>query len=249
MSKPLFSLLHPTKRLAGEVYLDACEAWAIRCDDRRRVEYIMCVDPEDYRRIVPLRSSWGCFQFVRNLGRPCAVDAWNTAAMHSTGEILITVADDYFPPEHWDTEIVNFLDRGDVYGHEWRGWEREFVLDVDNQEGSDWLLPFSFISRAYSERLGCLFWPEYFGMGADNDFTERARADGVVIDARHLKFSHPQFPADDPVYLWQHRPEAMKAYHEVFARRKQEGFPYPPPPEMMRNLRAPGTRAPEGVTA
>ncbi len=52
-------------------------------------------------------------------------------------------------------------------------------------------------------------------MYGDNDFTDSARLDKVIINARHLKFPHrhPNYFADvepDRVHLWQGRPEAFK---------------------------------------
>jgi hypothetical protein len=232
-NRPLFSLLHPTARPDG--WRGAMDAWYERCDNPGQVEYVLCRDEgrDDaaWNRqgdwSFGLWQKWHPFKFVVNEGRRCAVDAWNAAAKASTGEILITVADDYFPSEYWDAQIMETVIA--PLSKNWTpGCLKEFVLDVDNGDGSDWLLPFSFISRAYYERLGCLFWPEYYGLGADNDFTERARRDDVVIPARHIKFSHPQFPADDPIYQWQHRAEAEEAYRRVFSKREAQGFPYGP---------------------
>jgi hypothetical protein len=226
---PLFSLVHASSR--PEMWRRAFVDWLERCDNPERVEYVLCVDfgrEWDFREAAPWKS-WGWGQFVVNRGRRCAVDAWNTAAAASTGQIIITVSDDYVPPEHWDRGIVGVLNAAP-----WGplpGWDfnPEFVLDVDNQDNSAPLLPFSFISRAYYERLGYLFWPEYYGLGADNDFTEVARRDGVVIDARHLKFEHIHPDrggrVPDSTDAWQHRPEAIEAQNRVFERRKAEGFP------------------------
>jgi hypothetical protein len=230
-SRPLFSLLHPTARPDG--WRGAMDAWHERCDNPGQVEYVLCVDKgrDDaaWARqgdwAFGLWQKWHPFKFVVNEGRRCAVDAWNEAAKASTGWLLITVADDYRPPEHWDSQLHSMI--GPVpETRNCKEYKYEYVLDVDNGDGSDHLLPFSFISRAYYERLGCLFWPEYFGLGADNDFTERARRDGVVSNARHIKFSHPQLPADDLIYQWQHRPEAEEAYRRVFSKREAQGFPY-----------------------
>lgn len=236
-------------------FRDAFEAWAERCDDRSRVEYILCVDDRHWRHIRPVPSRWGSFSYASNKGRECAVDAWNTAAARSTGDILITVADDYFPPEHWDTAIVSALAAwGKFLRLPWPAGELQYVLDIDNQDNSSPLLPFSFISRAYYEKLGYLFWPEYFGLGADNDFTAVARRDGVVIDARNLKFTHkhPDLSTRiaDEVDAWQHRPEAIEAWHRVFERREAEGFPAldsSKAEEYYRTLEIP--HVPQGVVA
>ena len=241
MGTPLFSLVHCTTRLTpGKPFYwaDTMAAWGERCDNSVRVEYVLCVDaeqtmgldvaPEHYKHQLIGEMVWGKWQTVMNTGRRCAVDAWNTAAASSTGEIIITVADDYFPPEHWDTGIFKLI-REECANRGYVDHLPEFVLDVDNQDGSEPLLPFSFISRAYYNRLGYLFWPEYYGIGADCDFTEVARRDGVVIDARHLKFEHRHWGRGlremDEVDRHQQSAEAEEAHHRVLARRRAEGFP------------------------
>ena len=194
-------------------------AWAEACDNPAAVEYVFCVDDEDSSKtnFMPLdMGRFGSFVFCYNHGRRCAVDGWNTAAEHSSGQFLITVSDDYRPCSHWDTELLKVIPH----------LEGEYVLDVDNQDNSHPLLPFSFLTRRYYQKLGYLFYPEFFGMMADNDFTDVARADGVVVDARHLKFTHLHphrgTALDDEVYRWQQRPEAWEAGNRVYNRRKAE---------------------------
>jgi hypothetical protein len=220
MTTPLFSLVHATARLP-KGWMMAADSWAKKCDNPAAVEYVLCVDKGRESEIGDntdhMWQAWGEFKFVVNEGRRTAVDAYNEAARHSTGDIIIMASDDYFPPQHWDTAIASAVDAVCRY-------DDEFVLDVDNQEGSDWLLPFSFLSRAYYNRLGCMFWPEYAGYGADNDFTYRARQDGVVIPARHIKFSHRMLPHDDAVYLHQRSFDGQP----TLDRRQREGFPYSP---------------------
>jgi hypothetical protein len=241
MGTPLFSLVHCTARLTlGKPFywVDAMAVWRERCDNPSRVEYLLGVDAKDARALYGVLGQWGSFKLAVNAGRPCAVNAWNTAAAASTGDIIITVADDYFPPEHWDTQIAEALNAVVTSWAEWKYAPRpieyhlktwEFVLDVDNQDNSHPLLPFTFISRAYYNRLGYLFWPEYYGIGADCDFTEVARRDGVVIDARHLKFEHRHWGRGlremDEVDRHQQSAEAEEAHHRVLTRRRAEGFP------------------------
>ena len=237
MSTPLFSLMHCTARLTpGQAFYwaDTMAVWRERCDDPSRVEYIVCAD--ERRKpdlLMPLlrgeiiHSRWMPFRAIYNQGRECAVDAWNFAAAEAKGEVMITVADDYFPPEHWDSAIMESIT---PLSKTWTpGCKKEFVLDVDNQDNSHPLLPFTFISRAYYQRLGYLFWPEYMGIGADVDFTEVARRDGVVVDARHLKFEHRHWGRGlrefDQVDAHQQSAEADDVHHAVLARRRAEGFP------------------------
>jgi len=179
---PTFSLCHATARLPNG-WRAAYDCWKANCDDWSRVEYILCVDTAD-------KDKWPDFSdtsivMAENTGRQCAVDAWNQAARASTGKVLISAADDCFPPPHWDTELLAVIP--DLDG--------QYAVDVKSgtSPGDDdwalWMLH-SIITRAYYERIGNFFYPEYFGMYADLDFGEMAHRDGVVVNARHLTFQH-----------------------------------------------------------
>jgi hypothetical protein len=223
-----FSLCHTTARLPIG-WVAALEAWLKNCDDPRRVQYVLSIDagetmgPTGTDHIDRLINCFGGFVAAWNTGKHSAVDGWNAAALASSGRFLITVADDYRPCEHWDTELlkalpVNSIDEPDLDG--------EYVLDVDNQDNSFPLLPFSFLTRPYYRRLGNLFYPGFLGVMADNDFTDVARGDGVVISARHLKFTHLHpdrgLAPNDDVYRWQQRPEAWEVGNRVYNRRRAE---------------------------
>jgi hypothetical protein len=229
-----FSLCHTTARLPHG-WTAAQQAWFDRCDQPLNVEYIVSVDKgrldallgAQFLDVLPPSSDrppfWGRFATTVNEGRKSAVDGWNAAAAASAGRFLITVSDDYRPCEHWDTEILKALPEDHDEAPDLDG---EYVLDVDNQDNSFPLLPFSFLTRAYYARLGHLFYPEFIGMMADNDFTDVARRDGVVVDARHLKFTHLHphrgSAPDDDVYRWQQRPEAWEVGNRVYNRRVRE---------------------------
>jgi hypothetical protein len=221
---PTFSLLHTTARLPYG-WLEASTEWLRACDHPESVQYVLFVDGEP----VPLGKIRGFASFNmidengRLLSRPydnCRVgsaNGWNRAAALSTGKFLITISDDYRPCEHWDTEILRLL------GGEGSWHMDEVVLDVDNQDGAPHI-PFSFLTRAYYNRYGYIFYPEYKGLMADNDFTDVAREDGVVINAKHLRFRHLHYlcgtAPNDEVY--QKQQQTLKHGQEVYARRCAE---------------------------
>ena len=149
--------------------------------------------------------------------------AWNAAVKEATGAFLICVADDLTPPPHWDSEIMTRVD-----------FSKEAALKVD-LSGDHELMTFPFITRPYLERLarehgyqGGIWYPEYFGMRADDDFTACAQMDGVIVDATDLKFTHlhPTYGTAewDDTYRWQHRQEAFQLGDSVLERRRREGF-------------------------
>lgn len=208
-SAPVISLCHATARLP-EGWRAAHDDWFRKAAHPERIEYILAIDAGREAELVPCANpGWRTFSVARNMGRRCPVDAWNAAAHASSGQLLITVSDDWFPPEGWDEALLAKIP----------SLEGEYVLDVDNGDGGDWLLPFSLLTRAYWQRLGNLFDPEYEGLCADNEFTHRARRDGVVIAARDLKFEHRLGPADA---VYQAQRERYSTGLAIYQRRRQQ---------------------------
>jgi hypothetical protein len=75
---------------------------------------------------------------------------------------------------------------------------------------------------------GELLYPEYISVGSDDDFTENAFLDGVVIDACELKFEH-RHPSvtglkPDEVAQQSNRLEAWQVRERVLGRRRSEQF-------------------------
>jgi hypothetical protein len=217
---PTISLCHSTARLP-DGWVEAFQTWQGCADNPQCVEYILTVDqgrsdeltdsPQFARNMGG--HGWHSVKLDINQGRRCAVDGWNSSAAASSGALIVTVSDDWMPPNHWDTDLLEAIP--DLAG--------EYVLDVDAGE-SGGLLFFSLLTRAYYRRLGGrIFFPEYFGMLADNDFTEEAKAAGVIVDCRHLKFphAHPAYGTaeNDATYRHQHRYEAWERGKAVLKKR------------------------------
>jgi hypothetical protein len=197
--------------------------WIRKCDNLTRIEYILAVDAVD-------RDKWpdsldDIIKMVVNPGRQCAVDGWNTAAKNSTGQFLITVADDCFPPPHWDTELLKVIP--DLNG--------EYAIEVKSGTSpadDEWMrcMIHSFITRKYYERIGGnLFDPRFEGMYADCWFTEVARHHGVVIDARHLTFQHRHWigtnvPMDD-IYSRQNEQQRYDRGILTLGDLREKGYP------------------------
>lgn len=202
--QPLISLCHTTARLP-DGWRKAAQAWFDNCDHPENVEHIIATDEPFSPGALPFADT----KLVLNKGRHSAVDGWNTSAQHATGKFLITVADDWFPCSHWDTELLKRIPNLDG----------EYVLEVDTG-GDPGILTFSLLTRKYYDRYGYLFYPRFFGMYADLWFTDVARRDQVVIDCRDLFFEHvhPCYGKGDMdgTHKWQHRPEAFRVGEQVY---------------------------------
>ena len=250
--RPRFSILHTSAR--PEKWREIYDAWLSNCDQPEDVEYVLVVDERwgfagarDQPAQVTSRIRdgrlgskpwWGASgrsqdKLVWNEGRRCYVEGVNIAAYHATGDILIVVADDQFPCEHWDRQIFNIM-AGRVDDEPWlfsvsTGTPGEFERGI---------VVMPIMSRALYEKWGYVFYPEYESMYADNDLCEHAKQDGVLIEARHLMFPHkhtfakePQPPisfADlqkwDEAYQAQNRPEAYVLGERLLKARRANKF-------------------------
>jgi hypothetical protein len=245
---PLFSILHTSAR--PEKWREIYEAWLNEAVHPEQVEYVLCVDSrwgfnDNLASDQTLFAQWGMRpdvdKIVWNTGRRCYVDGVATAARAATGSVFIVNADDQYPAENWDAELLNvlvysghtsfvsvsenmarFVPRVDV----------DFVIEVSTgtpEEHSRGIMVMPILSRARYDKHGYVFYGQYESMFADNDFCEHARQDGVVIDARNLLFPH-RHPINDPsvfpdgAYREQNRREAYRNGAIILEWRKRIRF-------------------------
>ena len=217
---PVFSLCHATARFPG--WKEAAAEWFAKADNPERIEYLLGIHERDETEVLEADlPDFGRAAVVLNGERSCSVDNWNRAARAATGEILINVADDWFPCDQWDTKLLEMIE--DV--------SKPVTIDVDTG-GSPRLLYFSIITRAYLDQLRTkygydgFFFPEYTSMYSDEEFTAIARHDGAVVPARQLFFDHrhPQFGKAkmDDVYRKQNAPQHYAQGKEILTRRLKE---------------------------
>jgi hypothetical protein len=140
------------------------------------IEHIFALDADDAESLQYL-TLW------RNVvvapgGGP--VRAWNEAAQVCNGHVLIQLSDDWEPPMGWDQIILDRI--GDT--------SKSAVLQVSDGHRTDDLLCMAILTRARYIEQGYLFHPDFFSMYSDDWFSECARRDSVVIDARDVVFEH-----------------------------------------------------------
>ena len=154
MEKPKFSLAYTSARPAeieGTV-----KKWLSRADDASRVSFTVSVDLDDIAGLQAAKRAVGENRVVINLGAKNCVAGWNAAAKLletlDLGEILIAVADDFEPPENWDTLLERCAPEG------W--WLRDCVVHVADGYNPDIFTLAILTARRY-RRLGYLFYPDY----------------------------------------------------------------------------------------
>jgi predicted O-methyltransferase YrrM len=174
------SLIHATR---GRCVKAAKERWKWleKAKNPSAIEHIFGLDLDDEQAPVLAIHR---HVFCRGNGGP--VEAWNTAAAQSRGEVLVQMSDDWEPPLHWDQIILDAI--GDT--------SKPAVLAISDGHRKDDLLCMAIMTRARYNQQGFMFHPEFFSMYSDDWFSRCAFRDGVVIDARDrivFEHIHPAF--------------------------------------------------------
>ena len=138
------------------------------------------------------------------------------------GDILIQMSDDWSPPRHWDALISNAM-----------GATNDFkVLAISDGLRTDKLLCMAILTQKRLEKQGgYMFHPDYQesdGIYSDNEFTERAYSDGVVIERKDIIFKHenPLFTGGTPDDLIKNhnKPEFYEKGKAVYEKRKSNSW-------------------------
>jgi len=181
---PKISVIHATK---GRPQIAWQRRWQWLClaEKPLEIEWLFMVDADEKTDYTP-------HQGIRcNPGG--IVNAWNAGAKIAKGDIIIQMSDDWAPPRHWDALISNAI--GDS--------KAEKVLAVSDGLRTDKLLCMAILTKDRLKKQGHMFHPDYQesdGLYSDNEFTELAYLNQVVVEARHVQFKHenPMFTGGNP---------------------------------------------------
>jgi hypothetical protein len=206
---PKISIIHATKG-RPQIAWQRRWQWLSMAEKPLEVEWIFVVDhddPQDYTPHQAIRANPGGI-----------INAWNHGAKQAKGDILIQMSDDWSPPRHWDALISNAI-----------GATNEAkVLAISDGFRTDKLLCMAILTQKRLEQQGgFMFQPDYQesdGIYSDNEFTERAYSDGVVIEAKHIHFKHenPLFTGGKPDDLIKNhnKPEFYEKGKAIYEKRK-----------------------------
>lgn len=149
----------------------------------------------------------------------CVVEATNLAAKEATGDILIYLSDDFFPPDDWGQLILKEFE--DATGPR--------LLKVDDmlQKFHVPVLTIPIMNRALYERLGYFWHPEYKSMFVDEDLYWTATKLNALKMCPHLKFPHEHVSIGKAAMDETYRRSSANwdQGKAVFAKRKAAGFP------------------------
>jgi|688.fasta_scaffold39123_4 glycosyltransferase involved in cell wall biosynthesis len=181
----VFSICYATRR--SWCIKTVVHDWLEKAQNKKAVEFVVCVDGDDLASVQEghelCRRVGNAKIVVQNHEPFNAVKAWNEAAKSSTGKVLVMISDDFVPPKEWDSQLVGLKSN----------WiDERWVVRVNDCNNSSVNKPITLpiLTRARYEELGYVFWHEYESMFSDTEFTDHAKLDGIVLDARTMLFEH-----------------------------------------------------------
>lgn len=170
----MISLLHPSRGRLERSY-EVTQKWMGNAG--QKCELIVSIDSNDPHKERYLELYGNCLVSENR----SAVDAINNAAKVSTGDILIVVSDDSDCPRNWVEKILNATSH-----------KRDWMLKV-NDGIQRWLITMPIMDRAYYNRFGYVYYPEYSHMFCDTELTHVADILNRTIKRNDLEFRHNHY--------------------------------------------------------
>lgn len=172
----MLSIIHPSRNRPTEA-IKAINNWLDKAHCRGCIEYILSLDIDD-PSVINYKPD-PKVKIVQNNNRS-AIDAINNAAKICTGSIIIVVSDDFDCPIHWDAKLKYHLTG-----------KSDFL--VKTQDGiQKTLITLPIMDRAYFNRFGYIYHPDYRHMYSDQEMTAVGHLLGRVITLP-LLFPHNHY--------------------------------------------------------
>ena len=217
----MITAIHPSRqrpKLALETYVK----WISKRADYG--QWILSIDSDD-PNIEDYREHFRGLDVVILVNdNRSAVDAINHGAKFATGDILIVVSDDFDCPEKWDMHI-EFTTRG----------KTDWIMKCPDGI-QDWMITMPIMDRAYYERFGYIYYPEYRHMFCDTDLSCVAdllnKRIYAPIQFIHNHYSIGKFQRDS---ISDRADKTWQQGEEIFLRRWRSNFDLVNPPGKIRS--------------
>lgn len=168
----MISLLHPSRQ-RPEKSRETIKKWISRAGSND-IEVIQSLDTDD-----PLLSKYAG-DYIVNPNKS-AVEAINNAARAARGDIMIVVSDDTDCPVNWYDQIMEAV-----------SGKRDYILKV--YDGiQKWIITMPVMDRAYYDRFGYVYHPDFRHMFCDTWLTHQAEALGRIIVRNDILFQHNHY--------------------------------------------------------
>lgn len=174
----MISLIQPSRQRPAKAR-ETLNRWAHKA--KGEYEHILSLDSDDptlgqYQQAFMLAPY---SKTITNNNRS-AVDAINNAVQHCTSDIFVVVSDDFDCPDGWDSQILSA-----VIG------KKDWILKTPDGI-QDWIITLPIMDRAYYNRFGYIYYPEFKHMFCDTFMTCVADLIGRKLEA-NIQFNHNHY--------------------------------------------------------
>jgi hypothetical protein len=205
----LVSVLHPTIRPVTA--LGVKNEWVGRASRPELVEWIFAVreDVQMESAVVVPKNQDGLSTYTSGT---------NLAALHSHGDILFVMADDFHGPKGWDTwireSLAPYLNQSRLLT----------LIDHPSRQKSFDLCCFPVLTRRMYELNGWVYYPGYRHLYGDEELSVRTRKAGERVDAPQpsgFLHDHPLLNSAkwDEVYRQANSPKEYEHGKKLFLER------------------------------
>lgn len=235
MSEPIFSLAYTSVR--SEMIQGVVASWLAASSGRHKIEVVISVDGNNPESIEAAQAVRDARVVIQNEPPFNCVRGWNLAAEHTTGKVIIAVADDFKPCQDWDEKLLALKP----------GWiDEDWAVHTEDGYVHN-IIVLAIITRKRYERFGYLFYPKYLSLFCDTELTEVAYGEGRVLDAKHILMEHLHpdcFKRARDKHDQEHASQTRWNIGEMlFNYRKNQGFPVDEGPRARQTCERQETKA------
>lgn len=205
----MISVIHPSRSRPHKSFA-TIQKWRVRAGVP--FELLVSVDEDDIELDKYREYYSGDRLIVRK--NKSAIEAINNAAKVAQGNLFIIVSDDTDCPNKWGLKL-EIMTRG----------MRDFVIKTYDGVQSR-IITMPIFDRAYYNRFGYVYHPEYEHMFADTEYTDVAHKLKRVVTKLTMRFPHEQYSVigQYPDALNLRNNATMDKGREIYKRRKKNGF-------------------------
>lgn len=189
MNNKTITIIHPS-RSRPTMAMETKNKWMSNALRPSEIEYILSVDNDDPQ----LQDYNTAFKYsgdvrMRYNNNNSAMQAINVVAPISSGNLIVVVSDDFDCFEGWDEYLLSHLQGDTDY----------IVKTSDGYMNSDWLITLPIMDRAYYNRFGYVYHPDYKHMWSDTEMTTVGHMLGKIVDLQNSNavFKHRHYSINE----------------------------------------------------
>ena len=189
MNNKTITIIHPSRSRPAMAF-QTKNKWMSNALRPSEIEYILSVDNDDPQlQDYNTEFKYSADVTIKYNNNNSAMQAINVVAPDSKGNLIVVVSDDFDCFEGWDEYLLSHLQGDSDY----------IVKTSDGYMNSNWLITLPIMDRAYYNRFGYIYHPDYKHMWSDTEMTTVGHMLGKIIDLQNSNavFKHRHYTINE----------------------------------------------------